>query len=119
MGVPRLGAELELQLPAYTTATVTRDPSHIWDLYHSSQQCQILNPLSEARDGTCVLMDTGWACNLLSHNGNSHIIDNLTRHEGSMAIRQKGVCIYIYIYCGSSWKWDLSSRTRVRTQPAG
>ena len=27
------------------------------DLHHSSQQCWILNPLSEARDGTCVLMD--------------------------------------------------------------
>ena len=27
-------------------------------LHHSSQQCQILNPLSEARDQACVLMDT-------------------------------------------------------------
>ena len=26
MEVPRLGIELELQLPAYTTATTTRDP---------------------------------------------------------------------------------------------
>ena len=26
MEVPRLGAELELQLPAYTTATATPDP---------------------------------------------------------------------------------------------
>ena len=29
MEVPRLGIELELQLPAYTTATATPDPSHI------------------------------------------------------------------------------------------
>ena len=35
--VPRLGVELELQLPAYTTATATPDPSHICDP-HSSQQ---------------------------------------------------------------------------------
>ena len=35
-------------------------PSHICDLYQSSQQCQILNPLSKARDHTHVLMDTGW-----------------------------------------------------------
>ena len=28
------------------------------DLHHSSRQCQILKPLSEARDGTCILMDT-------------------------------------------------------------
>ena len=41
---------LELQLLAYTTATATSDPSLICDLYHSSWQCQILNPLSEARD---------------------------------------------------------------------
>ena len=26
------------------------DPSHVCDLYHSSWQCWILNPLSEARD---------------------------------------------------------------------
>ena len=30
-------------------ATATTYPSHICDLYHSSQQHQILNPLSEAR----------------------------------------------------------------------
>ena len=28
----------------------------------SSQQCQILNPLSRARDRTCVLMDTSQVC---------------------------------------------------------
>ena len=27
-------------------------------LYHSSRQCRILNPLSKARDPTCILMDT-------------------------------------------------------------
>ena len=52
------GVELELQLPAYTTATETQDPSHIYDLHHSSRQCWILNPLSEARDQTHILMDT-------------------------------------------------------------
>ena len=50
MVVPRLGIELELQLPAYARATATRDPSHICDLHHSSRQRQILNPLSEVRD---------------------------------------------------------------------
>ena len=39
----------ELQLPAYATATAMRDPSCICNLHHSSGQCQILNPLSEAR----------------------------------------------------------------------
>ena len=42
MEVPRLGSELELQLPAYTTAMVMWDPSHVCDLHHSSWQCQVL-----------------------------------------------------------------------------
>ena len=54
--VPRLGVESELQLAAYTTATATCDPSHICDLHHCSRQRRILNPLSEARDRTCILM---------------------------------------------------------------
>ena len=58
MEVLKLVVESELQLMAYTTATATRDPSHVCDdLYHSSRQCWILNPLSKARDRTCVLMD--------------------------------------------------------------
>ena len=68
MEVPRSGVESELQLPAYTTATVTWDPSHTYDLYHSSWQHQILSPMSEARDWTWNLMDTSWGLNLLSHN---------------------------------------------------
>ena len=42
--VPRLGVKLELQLPAYTTATATPDPSRACDLHHSSWQRWILNP---------------------------------------------------------------------------
>ena len=58
MEVLRLGIESELQLPAYTTATATCNLSHVCDLYPTSWQHQILNPLSEARGGTCILMDT-------------------------------------------------------------
>ena len=36
MEVPRLGVKLELQLSAYTTAAITQDPNHIFDLHHSS-----------------------------------------------------------------------------------
>ena len=36
MEVPRLGAWSELQLPVYTTARATRDPSHRCNLYHTS-----------------------------------------------------------------------------------
>ena len=58
MEVPRLGVELELQLPATATATATAtwDLSLICDLHHSSWQYWILNPLSEARDQTCIFI---------------------------------------------------------------
>jgi len=50
MEVLRLGVTSKMQLLAYTTATARPDPSRVCDLHHSSQQHQILNPLSEARD---------------------------------------------------------------------
>ena len=48
MKVPRLGAQSEPQLLAYTTTTAVPDPNHVCDLHHSS--------LSEARDRTPILM---------------------------------------------------------------
>ena len=76
MEVPRLGVELELQLPAQAiaTATATLDLSCICNLCCGLQQSQILNPLGEARDQTCILVDTSWVLNLLSHNGNSRFL---------------------------------------------
>ena len=58
--VPRLGVQSELQLPSYTTATATWDPSHGCSLHHSSRQHSILNPLSEARDRTHHCMVPSW-----------------------------------------------------------
>ena len=66
MDVPRPGVESELQLPAYTTAKATSDPTafvtymaawgNTWSLTHwarpgiepesSQRQCHVLNPLS-------------------------------------------------------------------------
>ena len=53
----RLGVKAELQLPAYTTATATLDPSLVHDPHHRLRQCRIINPLSKARDQTHILMD--------------------------------------------------------------
>ena len=53
-----LGVESELQLPAYTTATATLDPSHICYLYCSLWQHEILNSPSKARDQTRIFVDT-------------------------------------------------------------
>ena len=54
MEVPRL-VESELSLLAYATAIAMPDPSFVCDL----QKCQILNPQSQARDQTCILMEPG------------------------------------------------------------
>ena len=67
MEVLRLGVESELQLLSHATATATRDPSLICDLHCSSQQCQVPDPLSKARDSTYTIMDSF----LLHHSGNS------------------------------------------------
>ena len=62
MEVPRLGVKSELQLPAYARATAMLDLSQVCGLHHSSWQRWILNPLSTARDQTCILMDTRQIC---------------------------------------------------------
>ena len=57
MEVPWLGVQSELQPLAYSTAIAT------WDQWYSSRWCWILNPPSEARDWTPVLMDLSWVIN--------------------------------------------------------
>ena len=57
MEIPRLGVELELHLLAYPTTAAMWDLSHICDLHHNAQQRQVLNPPSQARDQTYILMD--------------------------------------------------------------
>ena len=62
MEVPRLGAELELQRLAYATAIAMKDPSHVCDLHHCSQQLLILNPPIGARDLTYVFLGASQIC---------------------------------------------------------
>ena len=69
MEVPRLGVESALQPTVYTTAIAAQDPNHICDLHDRSWQCRIFNPMSKARDGTCILMHTSWVLNPMSHTG--------------------------------------------------
>ena len=61
MEFPGLEAELELQ--PYTSATAMLGPSWICGLHHSSWQCWILNPLSEARDQTQIFMNSSQVLN--------------------------------------------------------
>ena len=83
--VPRLGIESEPQLPAYITATVTQDPSCACNLHRNRR---ILNPLSEAKDQTCLLMDISQVRNPLSHNGNSQNNYLKTRFLGVPLVAQ-------------------------------
>ena len=94
MEVPRLGIESELQLPAHTMATAMWDPSHICTLHHSSQKCQILNPLSGARDRTHILMDTSWICFCCTTMGTQQIVFFSQRIiKGILEIYCSSVCL--------------------------
>ena len=84
MEVPGLRVKLELQLLAPTRATATPDLSRVCDLGYSLWPCWILNPLREARDWTCILMDTSWVLNPLSQKGNSYFGMFLMRRNRSV-----------------------------------
>ena len=111
MEVPRLGAETELQPPAYTTATATatamQDASHIY-----LWQCRSLSPLSEARDQTCILMDTGWVLNPLNHNRNSSSQfkkEEWSSHHGTVETNPTRNCEVVGSIPGlAQWVEDLA-----------
>ena len=85
MEVPRLGVQMELQLLACTTAM--QDPSCICDLHHSSWQCQIFNPLSEARDLTRDLMVPSQICFHCATTGIPVFVFGCTCGSGSFQAR--------------------------------
>ena len=70
-GVIRATAE------AYATATAMPDLSRVCNLHHSSWQRQILNPLSEARDGTRNLMVPSQIHFLYAMTGTPHICKSI------------------------------------------
>ena len=67
MEVSRLAVESELWPLA--NATATPDLSSICDLHHNLRQRWIFNPLSKARDRTCVLVNTSHICFLWATMG--------------------------------------------------
>ena len=67
MEVPRLGVKSELQLPAYTTATATPDPSHVYNLHYNSRQLQILNQGSNPHPLGYITPEPQWELLYLNH----------------------------------------------------
>jgi len=57
-GSPWTRGQMGAVVVAYATATATPDLSCVCQLYCGLQQHHILNPLSEARDPTCILTET-------------------------------------------------------------
>ena len=113
MEVPRLGVISEMQLQAYASGTAMWDRSYIQDLYHSSWQHQILNPLREARGQTRIFMDTSWVCNLLNRKGNSHAIRFLTH----CTTQQLQVYIFILLFLGPLLQHMEIPRLEVKLEP--
>ena len=58
MEISSLGVNQSYSCPPSPQPQQLQDPSCIYELHHSSWQCRILNPLSEARDPTPILVDT-------------------------------------------------------------
>ena len=91
MEVPRLEVESKLQLPAYITATAMRDFTHICDLHHRSWQHWIPDPLSEARNQTCIPMDISWIhfhCSTMGTPNRDIFIMQLMVWSGTQKVKQ-------------------------------
>ena len=74
MEAPRLGVESELQLLASLHHSHSHSHARSEQILQSALQLKAtldLNPLNEARDQTCILMDASQIPNPLSHNRNS------------------------------------------------
>ena len=58
MAAPEARSQIGVAAAACAAAMATLDPSHIYNLHSSLQQCQIVNPLREAPDQTRILPNT-------------------------------------------------------------
>ena len=68
--------------------------------YHSLQQCQILNPLSEARDGTCILTETTHVLNLLSCKRSSPLLFLIRANQRGWKVLEEPTDLNIYLLVG-------------------
>ena len=109
----RAGVESELQPQAYTTATATRDLSGVCDLYHSSWQRRIPDPLSEARDQTSIFTDTSWVPFLCATVGT--LVRNSWQRFYIHPITSPFAGENARNYCLLAWCYSLSHPCRTTT----
>ena len=83
-----------------TTATAMPDLSWVCNLHLSSRQCRILNPLSEVRDQTHVLMDTSWVSCRWATVGTPH----------STFLKQSGYLNLCRCLIMLNYKWEWPAR---------
>ena len=71
--------------------TAMQDTSCVCNPHHSSWQCQILDPLSEARDQKHVLMNTSWVCFFCATTGTPRILkrETLSQETKSQQINKR------------------------------
>ena len=103
MEVPGLGGKFELQLLACITATAPWDLSPVCGLHHSLWQCWILNPLSNARNWTCILMDTNQAPNPLNHRFLTHWTTMGTQGSINLTRAKREPCVERCAWICACW----------------
>ena len=88
------------------------------DLHHSSWQCQILNPLSKARDWTCVLMEASQIHFLWAMTGtpiHRHFKPNTCQAElfifltHNISLHQS-IIFFISFLLHTCWSWTQPAR---------
>ena len=86
-------------------ATAMPDLSCICELHHSSQQHQILNPLSRARDRTHILMDASQVHYHWATMGTAHLLKSLSQLLYCSVL---GFLVDLFLLITVLW-WNLSS----------
>ena len=110
MEVPRLGVKSELQLSAWATATATLDSKHICELQRSLLQCQILNPLIEARERTVFSRTVHQVLNPLSRNKNSSKVKFLREDATGLLIGKQAASLSRCSLIQTIWQPEEQAR---------
>ena len=118
MEVPRLRVQLELQLPAYTTATATPGPSHIFNLHHSLQQCRILNLLCKARDQT---MSSWTVVGFITTEPQQELPEQVLTTKNAhmttpLTVHVKHECLFTITQANTNEKW-ISQISNIKHRP--